>query len=258
MDLDLGEVADQLRLVVLRDPAGHALAERHADLVELHAHEPDRGARDEHLAVVVEQQQHRALGADGVRDDPQHLGEQVVEPQVDQPGGGDRLEVVDPVRGRAQLLALAHELAVRDDQLVVELEHLLDEMHLLPHRRLGDEQDRVAETPQPHPAVDRDLGIGAREGEHRARPVGLGGGEPAREGVALGGLDQRLEAGPRDPLAGQPLQRGVGFEHGAVGRQRGGQHRGALPGVALDLLADHGEAGKRSRTARTAASASSA
>ncbi len=109
-------------------------ADRHPDLVERHVVEPDRGARDQHVAVVVEQQQDRARGADGAGDDPQHLVEQVVEAQVAQPGGRDRLEVEDALGGVAQLLALAHELAVRDDQLVVELEDLLDEVLLLADR----------------------------------------------------------------------------------------------------------------------------
>ena len=57
MDLDLREVGDDPRHVLLRDPAGHADADRHADLVEDDVPEPDGGPRDEHLPGVVEQQQ---------------------------------------------------------------------------------------------------------------------------------------------------------------------------------------------------------
>jgi hypothetical protein len=256
VDLDLREVGDDPRGVVLGDRAGHADTERHADRVELDAHEPDRGACDEHVAV--EQQQHRARGADGLGDDPQHLVEQVVEAQVDQPGGRDRLEVADAVGGGAQLLALADQLAVRDDQLVVELEHLLDQALLLADGRLGHEQDRVARAAQPDPALGRGLDAGAGEREHGPLPAVVGGGQPAAEGVALRRLDEGVERAAGDPAAREPLQRRVGLQHGAVRREGRGEHRRALPGVALDPLADHVDAAKCARTAATAASASSA
>ena len=86
-----------------------------------------------------------------------------------------------------------------------------------------------------------------------------GRGEPARERVALGGLDQRRRRRvPGERAAGEPLERRVGVEHRAVGRQRRGEHRRALPGVALDLLADHGDARSARAPRRAAASASPA
>src|SRR5919202_1544174 len=65
-----------------RDFGGH----RDADLLQPHALEADRRAGDE-LILLLAQEQHRALAADRRGDDPQHLVEQIVQPEVGQPRG---------------------------------------------------------------------------------------------------------------------------------------------------------------------------
>ena len=90
-----------------------------------------------------------------------------------------------------QLLALAHELAVGVDELVVELEHLPDEVLLLADGGLGDHQHRVAGAAQPHAPVDRGLGAAGREREVPAAQACSAAASRRSKRVALGRLDQR-------------------------------------------------------------------
>ena len=195
-------------------------------------------ARDEQdRRVVVEQQQRARSRPPG--DDPDRPSRSSRR-RSREAGGRDRLELRGCARSPLQLLALAHELAVRVDQLVVELEHLLDEVLLLADRPA---RRRAAASParrRSHSAWSV-AHLGAARRGARTRPPATRRpalGQAARERVALGRLDQRVEGRPASAPPASRSSAGVGGEHGAVRRRLAASIAGS-PSVALDPLADH-------------------
>ena len=195
-----------------RDPAGEAGAERDPDADLLL--DPERGARDQLVRLLVEQQHRARVGAQDVADPRQEDAEQLVHLEMRESRVGHRLDVLDPLARGALGLEEARVL----DRERGPVGHELEQLDLVLAE--GARNERADVEHAAHLSLDHE-----RDAEHRLdallaqervedvcvvdvvedhRP--LLGGDPAREAAADRDADALLdllldpERGARDEL----------------------------------------------------------
>ena len=97
-DVRVVDVVEDHRPLLGGDPAREAAADRDADAL-LHLFlDPERGARDELVRVLVEQEDRARVDLEDLAGALEQRGEELVEPQVCERGVGDRLQPPDMLR----------------------------------------------------------------------------------------------------------------------------------------------------------------